>query len=511
MDGVDQDPTLGARAPTEEESARWHEKHGVKAATGGWLEKFPDGKPPLPDEVLLKNVEINAARDDVPSLQACVYRSPTMVFVAGGPSAADHIEDIRAKAKSPYYEVYCSNATAAWLLEHGVVPKYQVIIDPKPSKAQDVAHRHPDITYLLSLNCDPSVFETVSGLKVFKFLASSGGETGKRDVDVARAALTAKNPSLVVLGGGTMMGTRALSLANPLGYRRLEYYGFDGCVRMSDLDKRVQCYAYKKDRGEAIIQVECEDGRYFDSTATFARQADEINYFRKMVSWIDIEIYGGGFIAHMLKLDRAKETPQVGYRCSEAYRDLQRLMAPEYEGAGRQYANRVYLIASQMLKGTGSLDILDYGCGKRALEHAVKEKYTTLPGLKWHGYTLDDADPKPADLVTCTDVMEHVEPECVEAVLDHIQALAKSVVFFAIDTMPAVKNLPDGRNAHICLKPLQYWEGQIKKRFIVVEHYGRGSTIIFVGHSFPKEITCAPTRLQTMLKKCRTLLRRLRT
>lgn len=487
MDVSEQEVTRDA---TEEEVAKWHEKHGIMPTADGWIEGLPDGVKPLPDERLLENVRVNAARNDISNMQGSVYRSATMVFVAGGPSAAEFIEEIRAKSKSPYYEVYCSNATAAWLLGHGITPKYQVIVDPKASKADDVAHRNPDITYLLSLNCDPAVFEAVKDLKVYKFLASSVGSDGKDDVTLARAAVTQENPSLVVIGGGTMMGTRAITLANPLGYRRLEYYGFDGCVAMDA--GHVHCYAYPKKRGEAIIEVECEDGRKFDSTMTFARQADEINVFRKMLQWIEVVIHGDGFIAHMVKLDKAKEPQDVAYRCSEAYRALQAEMAPEYEGAGRVYAPRVYLMASQLTKMFGALSILDYGCGKRALQKEMAERYVALEGLTFRGYNLDDPDPEPADLVTCTDVMEHVEPECVAAVLDHIQSLARRNVFLAIDTKPAVKNLPDGRNAHICLQPAAYWDGQVKKRFIVVENYKRGSTLIYIGQSFPKEQSNAP-------------------
>lgn len=484
MDGIQEI----AVQPSDEDSTKWHEKHGIKPSKDGWIEGLPDGRTPLPDERLLENVAVNALRHEVPNLEHSVYRSSTMVFIAGGPSAGAFVEQIRAKSKSAYYEIYCSNATAAWLLSHGIVPKYQVIIDPKPSKAADVAHRHPDITYLLSLNCDPAVFEAVKGLKVFKFLASSARADGVKDTDVARAACTPEDPNLVVIGGGTMMGTRAMVLANPLGYRRIEYYGFDGCVQMTEYGRSVQCYAYEKQRGEAIIEVEAEDGRKFDSTMTFARQAGEINFFRKMLPWIDIVIHGDGFLAHMLNLDRAKEAPAASYRCSDAYRELQREMAPSYEGAGANYANRVYLIASQLIRLHGDLEILDYGCGKRALEHTMQAQYVQLPRLKWRGYNIDDPEPLPADLVTCTDVMEHVEPECVSAVMDHIQSLARRNVFFAIDTRPAVKTLPDGRNAHICLMPREYWEGQIKKRWILVESYVRGATLIFIGQSFPKEI-----------------------
>lgn len=481
------------REPTPEDVAKWEEKHGIKPAKDGWIDGLPDGKKPLEDDVLLANVATNALRHEIPNLKQCIYRSTTAVFIGGGPSAADYIDEIGRKAKDPRYDVYCSNATAAWLLEHGITPKFQVIIDPKPSKALDLAHGNDDITYLLGLQCDPSVFEAVKDRsKVFKFLASSTMTDGRKDSDAARAACIPTDPRLVIIGGGSMMGTRMLALCNPLGYRRLEYYGFDGSVITADYGREVQCYAYTKPRGEGIIEVEAEDGRKFLSTMTFARQADELNFFRKMLPWIDVTVHGDGFIAHMLELDRQYDQVDVPYRCSRAYQDLQREMAPNYEGAGAQYANRVYLIAAQLLKRLGAIEHLDYGAGKGALQTAMRENYAALTGLRMLAYNLDDPDPEPVELVTCTDVMEHVEPECVAAVLDHIRDLTTEVAFFAIDTQPAVKTLPDGRNAHICIREPQWWRGQLMKRFLILENYSRGGTVMFVCIPFPQEKANAP-------------------
>ena len=52
----------------------------------------------------------------------------------------------------------------------------------------------------------------------------------------------------------------------------------------------------------------------------------------------------------------------------------------------------------------GSRDVLDYGCGQRTLEKSlgfpIRNYDPCIPGL--------DAPPEPADVVACTDVLEHI-------------------------------------------------------------------------------------------------------
>jgi 2-polyprenyl-3-methyl-5-hydroxy-6-metoxy-1,4-benzoquinol methylase len=78
-------------------------------------------------------------------------------------------------------------------------------------------------------------------------------------------------------------------------------------------------------------------------------------------------------------------------------------------------------------------------------------------------------EPEAADLVICTDVLEHVEQECTGAVLDHIQSLTKRLVFFSISLVKAEKILADGRNAHINLPGAEFWLKEIRRRFITSE------------------------------------------
>ena len=75
--------------------------------------------------------------------------------------------------------------------------------------------------------------------------------------------------------------------------------------------------------------------------------------------------------------------------------------------------------------------------------------------------------PQPADLVTCIDVLEHVEPECLDAVLKELTRITVRLGFFTVHTGPAMKFLSDGRNAHLIQWPLNWWVDRLSQHFTV--------------------------------------------
>lgn len=111
----------------------------------------------------------------------------------------------------------------------------------------------------------------------------------------------------------------------------------------------------------------------------------------------------------------------------------------------------------------GCCDCLDYGCGYGRLRAKLGD---TIPITNYDpGKPEWSALPQPHDLVVCTDVMEHVEPECVDAVLDHIQSLARVAVFFMINPNPSGGTLPDGRGLHLTVQPLEWWAEKLQERW----------------------------------------------
>ena len=468
------------RPASQQELAEWFEKRGLKPDSEGIFTELPyKGEDPAVErERILENVRTNAVRRDVPNLHPRDYTPKTLVYVGGGPTLPQFLDEIKQKCEDPKYDVITSNKTCKWLLSRGVKPNYHLILDPQEKKIKDLDYEE-NVDLLLGIQCHPSLFELAKskGRKVDKFLALSvSAEDGKQsDRELGRLAVHEGDPKLLGFGGGSMTGTRMIYFAGSRGYRRLEYYGFDGHVTMEN--NILRCYAYQKMRGENILETECEDGRKFFTTMSLGRQAEEMVKLYQEYPGLDIHIYGDSLMAHTLKLYNERVRFEIPERITPAYRDMMR----EYHKKGGMgviggdSAPRVFMAACQILKKEGKCAVLDYGCGKGTLVNSIKRAFPVekLPDMQFYEY--DPAieglgkDQEPAELVFCGDVMEHVESECVDAVMKHIASLTKKHAIFVIALTPALKALPDGRNAHICLKSADWWMSYLRKHFVVIE------------------------------------------
>lgn len=146
---------------------------------------------------------------------------------------------------------------------------------------------------------------------------------------------------------------------------------------------------------------------------------------------------------------------------SPAYMETQRILHADprgYGGKGSKWAPVVADIAREF----NAMSVLDYGCGQGTLvaslqsiapELACREYDPAIPGK--------NAPPSFADLVVCTDVIEHVEPDKLSNVLQHLRALARSAVFLVAATRPSGKTLSDGRNAHLIQESNDWWEAKV--------------------------------------------------
>jgi hypothetical protein len=123
-------------------------------------------------------------------------------------------------------------------------------------------------------------------------------------------------------------------------------------------------------------------------------------------------------------------------------------------------------MVSQIVERLGISHLLDYGCGSLcnlAKHLKVKSKLTYQaydPGVPRFAKS-----PVPAEMVACIDVLEHIEPEFLESVLDHLASLTQGVAFMSVHTGPAIKFLSDGRNAHLTQQPMSWWLPKVWDRW----------------------------------------------
>jgi len=149
------------------------------------------------------------------------------------------------------------------------------------------------------------------------------------------------------------------------------------------------------------------------------------------------------------------------------YRKQQERMHAEIPGYGVMGAMFGKMV-SEIMDRLNISELLDYGCGHNlslfgAIKGSRKFRYQAYdPGVPEYA-----KDPIPSQMVTCIDVLEHVEPELLDDVLDHLQSLTEQVGFFTVHTGPAGKTLPDGRNAHLIQEGAKWWLPKIMERFEV--------------------------------------------
>ena len=138
-------------------------------------------------------------------------------------------------------------------------------------------------------------------------------------------------------------------------------------------------------------------------------------------------------------------------RYTDDYKALQQQLhaAGGYGLSGYKHAQQI----TDLARGFKTREVLDYGCGQQTLQKAMPFAITNydpfIPGL--------DTEPAPHDIVVCSDVLEHIEPACLDHVLEHLRGLTKRVLFIDVATRPAVKKLADGRNAHLIQWEPEAW------------------------------------------------------
>lgn len=153
---------------------------------------------------------------------------------------------------------------------------------------------------------------------------------------------------------------------------------------------------------------------------------------------------------------------------------LDDLISPQYQallqlqhrsivwGASVKYRNMEDLLP--FCDQLGIETILDYGSGRESLLHHM---YQADPNIRVSCYDPGVVGrtglPKPVDLVNCADVLEHVEPDKLFNVLDHIYTLSMRGAYLVIALRQAKAKMVDGSDAHLIVKDADWWLDQLKR------------------------------------------------
>jgi hypothetical protein len=277
------------------------------------------------------------------------------------------------------------------------------------------------------------------------------------------------------------VGLRALTIAGFLGFRDLHVFGMDHSAGTVETPTASRHAAFHPNSGDPTKFAQCEyDGITYLTTSGMLEAARQVWHELDQMPAVKATFYGTGLCQAMAAKYVPKPTtdtrpfanvvaitkPEL---ISAAYLALNAQLHHDnlaYGVGGGKHADAVQKLCAA-LKSTS---VLDYGAGKgylaKALAFPIWEYDPAIPEKA--------TTPRPADLVVCTDVLEHIEPDKLLYVLDDLRRCVKRVGFFVVHTGPAQKMLADGRNAHLIQRGEHFWRKQLAKFFQIGSMEKRG-------------------------------------
>lgn len=378
-------------------------------------------------------------------------RDEPVAIVAFGPSLIDTWEEIK---KFKY--VISMSGSHKFLIERGIIPTWHTAVDPLPKNTPIlIGQPHKDVEYLISSTCHPDVFEHLKGYNVKLWHVFATEDEGLRVLPPGEWCLT----------GGSDIGLRSLTIARFLGFTNFHIFGKDGSE-----GKPGQKHAGDHPGSNSqycLTEYPVGSGKMWRTTPSMLHCAKETFHELDQLKDVKATFYGEGLVQAMAKDYVPKHVANKGLIAfikpeliSDEYRELNAKLHREnlkYGIYGDKHADKVLAIAESIK----SKSILDYGCGKgtlaRAIPFPIWEYDPAIPGK--------EMSPRPADLVVCTDVLEHIEPDKLDAVLMDLKRVTLKVAYLTISTRKAQKTLANGKNAHLIVKDKNWWEANLRRYF----------------------------------------------
>jgi len=124
-----------------------------------------------------------------------------------------------------------------------------------------------------------------------------------------------------------------------------------------------------------------------------------------------------------------------------------------------------------------SNSLLDYGAGYGEFKKQMDDEY---PNAKFNiheyepGIVGKDEDPPVCDATVSFDVLEHVEPNKIDDVLQHIYNKTNKWAYLVICCIPARKTFPDGQNLHLLVREPEWWLEKLKYDWDIVTQVRTG-------------------------------------
>lgn len=240
--------------------------------------------PAFEPEQLREQVRSSLARG-LPEVSPCMAHENILSVAAGGPSLADTYRELKGY-------VGAVNGSLAWLLDRGVVPNACGICDPGPHMV-DIIAAHRDVTYFVASLVHPSVFDKLikAGCNIVLWHVSP-----MEGLAELLGNNRLQHGGRGMIGGGSTMGLRWLTLGYTCGFRKFRLHGLDSSFRM-DPERGRASHAYP-DHQDAKDWIEL-DG--FQTKPNFIAQViDFLGWMDRLTlpdcDPVEIKMYGEGLL-----------------------------------------------------------------------------------------------------------------------------------------------------------------------------------------------------------------------
>ena len=402
-----------------------------------------------------EQIKLALKREGVGRIQEGAKRDEPIALVSFGPSLLDTWE----KIKDFKYVMSCSGAHK-FLVDRGIIPTHHIDVDPREHKVTLMGQPQRETEYLIASTCHPALFNHLEGYNVKLWHIYDNTTT--------EIPVLPRGEWLVT--GGCSVGVRTLTVAAFLGFRELHVFGMDGCAGPDEVS-----HAATHPNGiKKWSKTEYKGKTYFTTPGMLEAAKGTFHELNQMPG-VKATFYGEGLVQEMAKdyepayvLDAEGKPVSAVLAAvaepviSDDYRRLNEQLHndnPLYGAGGAKHAP----VVAKLVEKCGCKPVLDYGCGKGMLAKSLPFPIWEYdPAIPEHA-----ASPRPADLVVCTDVLEHIEPETLRAVLRDLARCIQKVGYFTIHTGPARKTYADGRNTHLIQRDIVWWCAKLNAYFSI--------------------------------------------